>query len=453
MGTYEPLLKFLTKEIAQGMTEENIALAKQSIIDCVAAIVTGVTVDPLKDILEIPLKGDGNATILGYGNGYSLTDAALYNGFASHILDLDDTSPLMMGHPTVLVLPAVLAVGEALNSSGEEIIKAYLAGVEVACQLANCFVDKIHAAGWHATGVLGSISAACACGVLMSFTAEQFRHAIGAAASLSCGLRANFGTPTKPLHVGIACQNGVLVAQMVQHGLTSSIHALDGEEGFIRLFTGESYEEAKTEKLAAVLGRPYAISDPGFTLKAYPSCSSNHRALGAMTKLLENHPVAAEDVVKIESHMSISALRELVTPDPKTGVEARFSPGFHFALAILGIPIAPAAFCQEMVMDPKVQRLIKATELIHEPELDGIPNMGTGPAYVKVFLKDGTIYREDCWYPLGHKKNPFTEKQLWEKFSSCCEPVIGAEKTLALYQALGNLEKEKSIKAIAGMTL
>ena len=453
MGAYEPLVAFLTQDVPQGFTAEEIALAKRSIIDCTAAMITGMKAEPMPALLTIPQKGAKENSILAYGQCYGVADAALYNGIASHILDLDDTSPLMMGHPSVLVLPAVYALGERLGSSGKEIIDAYLAGVEIACKLAACYVAYIHAAGWHATGVLGSIAAACACGVLLGFDGKQFRNAIGAAASLSCGLRANFGTSTKALHVGVACQNGVLTALMVQRGLTASINALDGREGFLPLFTGVPYQEAHTRKLRQVLARPYAVSEPGFTLKAYPSCSSNHRALGAFLEILSQHAVCPAEVERIEAYLAVGALRELVTPDPKTAAEARFSPGFHFALVLLGIPINQAAFDVAIIRDPRVQKIIKATQLIHNPEFDGLPNLGTGPSRVKVILKDGTSYEGYCQYPLGHIRNDFTKQQLQQKFFDCCVPVIGTAKTTQLYKALSALELAPSIRDVIAATL
>ena len=453
MDTYKPLVKFLAEYTKKGFSAEEMAMGKRSIIDCTGVIVAGVKVNPLPNLLQLPLKNVGDASILGYGTGFNMQDAALYNGLASHILDLDDISVLMMGHPTVVVLPAVYALGEHLNSSGKEVIGAFLAGVEVACKLGVAYGKEIHARGWHATGVFGSIAAGCACGVLLGFNEQQFRYVIGAAASLACGLRANFGTATKSLHVGIACQNGLLAALLVEKGLTSSANALDGGEGFIQLFTGAPSTEEKTDLLEEALQRSDAICYPGFTLKAYPSCSSNHHAIGALMEILAKHPFGPEDVEKIESYNTINALRELVTPDPKNEMEARFSPGFHFALAVNGIPIIPANFNVETINRPQVQKIIKATELIHYPPFDNQPNMDVGPAWVKVILKDGTTYQEECWYTLGHLKNDFTPQQTWEKFSSCSVPVIGETKAKRFYDALNDLENAASIREVLQLSI
>ena len=451
MGTYEPLVEYLTRE--KTFSAEELAAAKRSILDCSAVIIAGTRENPLPNLLQIPYRGAGKSSILGYGGGYSAQDAALYNGIASHILDLDDCSASFWGHPTVVTLPALYALGEQLNSSGEEIVNAYLAGLEAICKLGVCYGANVHATGWHATGVFGSLSAACACGVLLGFDKQQFQYVIGAAASLSCGLRANFGTSTKALHVGIACQNGLLAALMVQKGLTSSINALDGAEGFIQLFTGEPCSEEKTARLQQILTETYAINDPGFVLKAYPSCSSNHQATEALLKILDKHPIHAEDVEKIDAYVSISVLRELVTPDPKTEVEARFSPGFHFGLLLNGMPIVPASFRMEKINLPEVQRIIKATTLIHYPAYDSIPGVDVWPARVKVTLKDGTVYEEECWYPSGHPKNDFSPQRMKEKVSNCCVPVIGEEKTERFYEALSDLEHAASIRDIIAITL
>lgn len=453
MGTYEPLLHFLTKTIYEEVPQEVVHLAKRAMIDTTGVIVLGMDTPPLPQALQIPQPCGGQGTILSVGTGYSAKDAALYNGMASHVLDMDDISFASKGHPSVTVLPAVYAVGEEINASGAEVLRAYLAGLEIICQMGKVFGEPVHAAGWHATSVFGPIGAAVGCGVLFHFTEEQFRSAIGAAASLGFGLRANFGTSTKPFHVGVSCQNGVLVAQMVRKGLTASHAALDGAEGFLQLFAHLPYQEIHTEALQALLGNPYSIAGDGFPQKVYPSCSSNHPSVGAMEVILQKQNINPQNIAKIEAFMGIGPYRELVTPKAKNWTEARFSPGFHFALQLYQIPIVPDSFCDTIVQKEEIQHIIDVTEIYNDPYYDAYPEGTMGGARVQITLKDGTVYEGECLYPLGYKENPLSEAQLRQKFDTCCLTRLGAEKTEQLYTSLQEIEKMPAIREVLRSTL
>src|SRR5690606_14804432 len=127
-------------------------------------------------------------------------DAALINGCAAHAHALDDTHESMRGHPSVPIVPAILALGEEINADGDSLVMAYIAGVEVAGRLGRSVNDRHSQVGWHTTCTLGAVGAAAACAYLLRLDEARIRHALGIASSMAGGLRVNFGTMTKALH-------------------------------------------------------------------------------------------------------------------------------------------------------------------------------------------------------------------------------------------------------------
>ena len=109
----------------------------------------------------------GPCRIVGRDDTTTLLNAALINGAAGHALDFDDTNLTMSGHPTVPVLPAVLALADVLGSSGGEIVTALVVGTEVEARLDVVLGGDHYHRGWHTTGTLGVVGAAMACSRLM----------------------------------------------------------------------------------------------------------------------------------------------------------------------------------------------------------------------------------------------------------------------------------------------
>ena len=132
-------------------------------------------------------------------------------------------------------------------------------------------------------------------------------NTLGIAASMASGVRENFGTSTKSVHIGKTAGDGVLAAQMASHGITSSPSALEGHEGYLREYAGFD-GVTFGDDFARTLGAPYDLCSPGFAIKLYPSCSSTHRAIDALTELIRENELKPADIAKIEIGLSQSAL-------------------------------------------------------------------------------------------------------------------------------------------------
>ena len=280
------------------MTENDLYLAKRSIVDTVGATIAGSRTEVVRQTLPV-YSAPGCATFIGVGKGYAPQAAAFINGVSGHELELDDTCSSNLGHPTVAVLPALLAVGEELGSSGEQILKSFLYATEIECKVGRICAAELHRRGWHASSITGVFKVAAGCGYLYGQDETTMRHTLGIAASMASGVRENFGTTTKSVHIGKTAGDGVIAAQLANHGVTSSPRALEGHEGYLREyagFDGMTFDE----DFAATLGNPFDIAAPGFALKKHPSCSSTHRAIDGLIDLIEENHLTAEDIARID---------------------------------------------------------------------------------------------------------------------------------------------------------
>ena len=255
----------VTAKIAQFATELKYAAippaavqtAKTAMRDCLGVALAGSKEEDAKICAEIARQENAkkDTTVIGQGFKTSALNGALANGTAAHALDFDHSFTLM-GQPTAPIIPAIFAVGESLGASGRQLIEAYVVGYEITGKLAHSLRDSAHD-GWHAPSTLGSFGAAAACGKLLGLSAAQVEMALGMAASMAGGIVANFGTMTKPLHVGLGARNGVLAAKLAAGGFTANGKAIESNFGFYQvLHQGTPINEQPLEEL----GQSYALT-------------------------------------------------------------------------------------------------------------------------------------------------------------------------------------------------
>jgi len=206
------LLYFIAKIKDRDFNENTILEAKRCILDGIGVTVAGSLHQIsriLKDYIS-QIGGKENSTTIGADSiKTSVVNAALINGAACHVLDFDDTHIMLGGHPTAVILPVVLSLGEYKKASGKDVLTAFILGVEVSCKIARGVNPYHYRSGYHATSTIGVFGATVAAGKLLHLSNEEFLHALGIAGSMSSGLKENFGTMTKSLQVGLAASNGI----------------------------------------------------------------------------------------------------------------------------------------------------------------------------------------------------------------------------------------------------
>src|SRR5690349_13455277 len=241
-------------------------------------------------------------------------------GTAAHALDYDDVG--LRGHPSTVLVPAILAEAETLGSTGADMVVAYVAGYETWAELFRRDTGLLHQKGWHPTGLYGAVGAAAACASLRRLDADKAAQAIALGASQSSGLMANFGTMTKPFHAGKAAHAGVMAARLAEAGFTASSDALEHPQGFLHAISPAGTEDRDGDCKA---GTEWAILSQGLGIKKYPTCYCTHRAIDGMLDLVAGSPVKAEQVESISVSMSDYFATVLRNHQPETGLAAKFS--------------------------------------------------------------------------------------------------------------------------------
>src|SRR5262249_1144893 len=242
------------------------------------------------------------------GETSTAPEAAWINGTAAHALDYDDVA--VRGHPSTVLVPAILAEGETLGISGDEMITAYVVGYETWAEIANRDPGHHHRKGWHPPGIFGAIAAAAACARLRRLDAGRTTVALALAASQSAGLMANFGTMTKPFHAGRAAHAGLMSARMAELGFTAAEDAIEHPQGFL---TAVSPDDSRLDRgSASALGREWHIVKNRISIKKYPACYGVHRTLDGMLDLLANRPLQPEPIARTTP--SITKTRSLPFP-------------------------------------------------------------------------------------------------------------------------------------------
>jgi len=412
--------------------------ATHVLLDWLGCTIAGQA-EPLVVMLRDELSGDGSGacTLIASGAHTRLHDAALINGAAAHALDYDDVNRRLHGHPTACIAPAVMALGEMLGSSGKDVLVSFIAGTEAACALGEMSEEGHYEAGFHATGTMGTFGAGVAAAKLMGLDEHKTAMALGIAASQAAGLKANFGTMTKPFHAGKAAMNGLLAARLAARGFTASDIAIEGAHGFAQA-AAPSFEPSPIRPDASA---PWAVEQ--MLYKYHASCFLTHSTLDAIRALYEEHQFTLEDVeaatITIRAtHQSVCCIAE-----PDTGLEIKFSISHLAAMGLDGADTSALdTYSDENANDPRYRQ---ARERIH---LDLVEGMDRSGAQVILELKDGRSLKGEANVGVPAKDTDEQWRKLSTKFRSLAEPVIGEVRTENLTSLIAGLEREKDVRAL-----
>lgn len=447
MGATEKIARFIAGTTYQDIPVAAREKAKRTALDCLGAALAGAG-EPVSQAIKTfvsELGGPSHASLFGTGIKASVGDAALANGCIAHALDYDDCG-VKIGHPSVLVLPAVLSLGEHLGASGREILAAYVVGLEVEGKLALYADFKLMQSRLNHQSWYGSLGAAAACANLLDLDVEKTRMALGIAANLACGLAANHGTMASAMGAGNACRNGVTAALMARQGLTANPNIIEAKNGFYDTLVGRDHYEA--EKMAGSLGKPFYIDSPGIGLKRYPSCYHTHRALDGMFELLEKHRLCETDIAEVDVGTSERAMRVLAFSEPATPYQAKYSMPYCIAAAVVDQKVNLDTFTSEKLEDPRLLHTRKKVRLSF-PDLaiwPGLADVGSDTQFVgnpvTIRTPDGRSYSARVDIPRGDPALPLTDDELLAKYRDCAHAQLGSgaiERSVELVFSLERL--------------
>ncbi len=427
MGVTEQIARFALE--AAEIPEAVRTLATNHLVDGVAVMLAGATEDSGR-IVRGYLRGVGGtpqATVLGAQLRAPLRLAAWANGTAGHAMDYDDTQLAtdpqsvygLLTHPTVPVLAAALAAAEETGASGAALLDAYIVGVEVTCRIADAVNPRHYRDGFHSTATIGGFGAAAAAARLYGCDLDTTLRAFGLAASMSGGLRENFGTMTKPFHAGRAAENGLFAVQLARAGWTAAKDILEARRGFYSAAAG-GYDAGKIE---GRLGRPYFFVEPGISIKPYPSGSLSHPAQDVLLDLVREHDLAPEQVARIDVGVNSHVPNALIHTHPTTALEGKFSLQFQMAIGVLERRAGIAQFVDAKVRDLRTQAMMARVHVYVDPEIEAL-GYNEMRMKVDITLTDGRKLSGYADKARGHPRKPMSRDELREKFMDCATLVM-----------------------------
>jgi len=424
--------------------------AKVGILDTVGVTLAGSREETTRIVEGVTLRGaTGPSLVFGGGRRASPLDAALVNGTAAHALDFDDCNNTLGGHPSAPILPGLIALAEDIGASGRDIIAAYVAGFETECKLSLGLNFYQYTHGWHPTATLGVFGGAAACARLLRLSDEKAATALAIAASLAAGIKSNFGTMTKPLHVGHCTRSGLFAALIARDGFTASASAFEHKQGYFNVFNGEGNYDAA--KILPAWGKPFDIVRPGIAIKQYPCCGSTHSALDAMLKLAREHKPAADDIERVDVWTHPRRLEHTNRPEPKSDLDAKFSVQYCMARALLDRRIAIEHFEAKAHEEPAVRKLLPRVHAAPYTTAQ-FPADNHFGAEVKITLRGGRVLSAKVDQPFGRtSENPLPDGLLKGKFENCAAIALSPQAVSRAYDMIQNFENLKDVRELTAI--
>ncbi|WEX10654.1 MmgE/PrpD family protein [Chelativorans sp. AA-79] len=447
----------LLREIAQRFLrisvdtcpEEAVETAKLAILDTL-----GVTLAGSGSLSAVALVkaigrtfGEGPALLFGGSRRVDVLSAALANGTASHALDFDDCSNTMGGHPSAPIVPALWALAEERGASGASFIASYIAGFEVETKLGRAVNFHHYEKGWHPTATLGTFGSAAACCHLLDLDADRSATALALAASMASGLKANFGTMTKPFHIGHCACNGLQAALLAEAGMTANHDVLEHPQGFFAVYNGAG--TFVPERLFENWAAPLDIIEPGVAFKRHPCCASTHPAIDALLQLREVHGLHPDNVASILSWTHPRRLRHTNRPDPKDGLDGKFSVQYVLARALRNGLVGVDDFSDEAVRDPEIRSIMSRIEAAPHPQavMESTEHFF---AELRVTTTSGEVLTAHVDRPLGRDRDhPLPPGTLERKFADCAGQVVEPDVARQFAARIFALEAERDIRSLS----
>jgi 2-methylcitrate dehydratase PrpD len=378
--------------------------------------------------------GPAQATVLGTGVKTDILKAALANGSMSHALDLDDYHGPTLCHPTVAFLPAVLAVAQHKGLSGKDVITAMTVAFDVLVRV-GYGAKRIHYdRGWHATSTLGRFGAAAGAGKLLGLNTDSMVNAFGIAGTVAGGVRQVFGTMGKPFHAGMASMDGILAVLLAQQGFDCSKEIIEGENGFMHLFS----ENPDIDKMLDKLGEYYHL--PTVSFKPYASCGATHATIDLMKELRTKENIPIDDVEEITMEVSRISTDAAGKIEPKTALEGKFSVYYCAAVALAEGEAGIDKFTDEKVNSPELVALRKKVKTVVVPDSD----IYLG-ARATIRMKDGREFKAYTKAPKGDPDNPLSYDELAVKFKGLVKNIVPEKNIDALVSKIVKLEEVSNI--------
>jgi len=432
----------------EDLPQKAVNSAKIAILDTLGVTLAGAREEAPGIVGRLLGGGPTTGLCLVFGSDRRTThlDAALINGTAAHALDFDDCSNTLGGHPSAPILPALLALAEEIDAAGRDVLLAYIVGFETQARIARGVNFHHYRKGWHPTATLGIFGAAAACARLLDLPVDKVGTALSLCVSMAAGVKANFGTMTKPLHVGQCSRNGLFAALLARDGFSANPEAFEHNHGFLNVFNGAGTFEA--ERILDHWADPLDIVEPGVAIKQYPCCGSTHPAIDAMLEIVRAHKIEPGQVSEINVWIHARRLEHTNRPDPRSALEAKFSVQYCVARALMHGKVLLEHFEGNAFRDPDARKITQQVRAAPYTDAQFDPSNHFA-GQVAITLAGGQSYSASVECAAGRSSRaPLPPELLKTKFENCAGRVLSPEQVARIHVLIQNLEQVQSIRQL-----
>ena len=454
MATTEKIAEFVVQTRFEVIPERAVELAKRAALDCLAAALAGCAEPTSQNLMSFARKlgGKPESAVVGGGFRTGVLDAALVNGSIANAQDYNDCG-VKAGHPSVAVLPAVLALADKRRATGQDVLTAYILGLEVQGKVGLRLDYKQAEHPLNNMSFLGSLGAAAATAKILNLDVLQTRIAMGIATNLASGLRANHGTMMAPMmSAGNTNRAGVLAALMAQQGITASPDIIEAKNGLCDTLAGRG--TYNLEGLAKELGNPFYVVSPGIGLKTHAVCYHTERAVSAVLQIMAEHHLTYDDVLEADVGTSEAVLHVLAFQEPADSYQGRFSMPYVIGCALLDGKVTLESFTEKKFKDPKVKEARKKVRLSFPdlPIWPGLMDVRPDSKFVgnpvTVRTRDGRSYTGRVDIPRGDPALPLSDEELLAKFADCAKFTLSSEETRRVSKLILDLDKLSDVREV-----
>ena len=458
MGTTQRMASFIANARYEDIPAPAVNLAKLCLLDAVGCAIYGTT-RPLGKIMTgfvDELGGKPEARVLGTRIQTNAVNAAMANGTVGHAEDFDDFAA---GHQAVLLMPVVLALGEERQLTGKQALLSYIVGFDITTAITHSMGEDHYGKGWHNTSSIGTLGSTAAAARMLGLDEMKTRMALGIGATQASGLRANFGTMTKPFHPGNGCRAAVTSAKLAEKGYEANPDVMEHRFGYAAVY-GE--EMMHLSNIARHLGNPWALMGTGrevangISIKVWPCCGGTHGANTAMTGLLKKHPFKAEDVQSIDIVTTYEP--SCMAPNlrwPASGLQGKFSTWYTVAsLVVDGGRLDLSSFTDEAARRPAVQALLHKVNITQDPDMVGRPHRSRGGGHwceLSVTLKNGERLAAPRVEANGGRGDTYgweTREAVFDKFKMLAGAVLTPTQVDSALNAIMGLDTAPNVRAV-----
>ena len=442
----------LAKHVAAARYEDlspgAIEATKKSILDAIGVSLGASGLgEGCRAFVEMAIEAGGKpeSTIFGFSNKVPAAMAAFANGAMAHALDFEDAYDGAPVHPNAAVLPAALAVTQAIGGvSGKELILAQAVGCDLVCRLGLAFTVNPDAYGWYPPPILGAFGAAATAAKLLSLSEAHVLDAFSLTlcqATCSAELKYSPDSVIRAVRDAFAAKAGVVSAQLARKGVKGFERPFEGKAGFFQLYARGNYEPAALTK---DLGRDFLGEHVSF--KPWPSCRGTHAFIEGALKIASQHGLDPAEIVDIK--ISGGPLHKMLSEPleqkrkPATAIDAKFSLPFTVSTALLRKNVTLEHFFSNSLGNPEVLALARKVSVEIDPDSKSVGGTTT------IRTTGGAEYNAQVDHPMGHPKNPISHQTLIRKFLQCAGFSYNQSSRFKPHEIIETVSSLESVKDV-----